>query len=71
VKDPIDIEEIRHWMRMTHQDFAKAIRVSVPTLWRWRKKGVPEGPARKLFERLQQEMLAERSAPPSDPWSAL
>ena len=71
MKDQIDIEEIRHWMRMTHQDFAKALRISVPPLWRGRKKGVPDGPARKLFERLRQEMLAERSALPPDPWSAL
>lgn len=71
VLEPVDINDIQSWMRLSHQDFAKALRVSVPTLWRWRKKGVPNGPARKLFERLRQEMLAERSSPPPDPWSAL
>jgi DNA-binding transcriptional regulator YiaG len=57
----MDIEEIRHWLRMTHEQFAKVLGVSVPTLWRWRKKGVPVGPAMKLLEKLRSEMLAERA----------
>lgn len=57
----MDIEEIRHWMRMTHGQFAQVLGVSVPTLWRWRKKGVPPGPAMKLLEQLRKEMLAERA----------
>lgn len=66
----IDIEEIRHWMRLSHKDFAKGLRVSTPTLWRWRKNGVPAGPARKLFEKLHAEMLADRALQ-ADPWAPL
>ncbi len=46
---------------MTHGQFAQVLGVSVPTLWRWRKKGVPPGPAMKLLEQLRKEMLAERA----------
>lgn len=59
--DDIDLEEIRHWLRFSHKDFARRLGVSVTTLWRWKQNGVPYGPGLKLLEGLRDEMRKERA----------
>ncbi len=69
----MDLEELRHWRRMTHEQFAKTLGVSVVTLWRWRKNGVPKGPAEKLVIKLEEAMHADQAAKVAklDPWKDL
>lgn len=54
-----DLEDIRRWMDKPWKKFARWLGVNTATLWRWRKYGVPEGPAQILLERLKAEMIAE------------
>ncbi len=59
--DEKDIEDIRRWKDHPWKQLAGYLGVDTATLWRWRKYGVPDGPARLLLERLKAEMTAERT----------
>jgi DNA-binding transcriptional regulator YiaG len=66
--DENDIKDIRRWMNKPWKKFAAWLGVNPATLWRWRRNGVPDGPATVLLERLKAEMIAEKNR---SPWSRL
>lgn len=61
-----DIEDIRRWMNHPWKKLARGLGVNTATLWRWRKYGVPEGPALILLEKLKAEMAADTPSKTED-----
>ena len=57
--DEKDIEDIRRWRNHLWAQLAEELGVDTATLWRWRKHGVPDGPAQRLLERLKAEMTTD------------